>query len=687
MELLLLQWILALLLFLFSPSINASPLLQKRAATTSATFKTLYQNDANWATALTSSRQTSYLLSTTNVTNANSAASCTGVNETPISINGTAVNAGLISQLQYLIYDRTYVKPYFWINNTQTSQSTNCSALLVSSSNVIVTTAPCRNTYPVLCTNSAPRTTSSAASNNASYAITVNGFTAYRDAFSFRFMQVPFANTPVRFAASTVYTPSSGGVVPGTSSQCPQGSNAYSEDCLVANIYTPVISAGSNPFRLKPIMVWVFGGGFTTGSGQDPTFDGGSLASRGDVIVVTPNYRLGTFGFLSVNNQASGNYAVSDLITCLQWVQANAATFGGDPSRVTIFGQSAGGQLVDTLLASPAAAGLFHRAIVQSGRPADVANKRITAAVAQAGPAATTLTSLGCANTTAVLTCLRSLSVSKILSSTTFNSIVVDGNLVTEPNVDVARLRGGYINKVPVIRGFMRDEMASLGYAPPTSQKSLDAALTAGGISAANRSIIEGNKSLFPVSSAANGIQNLTVTVETDSTSVSRCGQESTVNAAASTGVFNGIWAYTQDQRSYQIKGYDPNNICLSTTLATSGYYLCHSGDLYPVFNTAGYVAQYPVRDSNDVVHTALMMDFWTQFARYGDPNPKPGYLSVRGYTTTSSHLPSTGWTPATSNNLQILSIGPSPVMKPLGIRGPQCTALSLPLNYISKGK
>lgn len=683
-HILLLRWILSLLLL--SPLISASPLLQKRAST-SATWKTLYQNNANWATALTSSRQTSYLLSTTNVTNANSAAVCTGVNETPVNIPSSPVNAGLTSQLQYLIYDRTYVKPYFWIRNTRSTTSANCSALLVTSSSVTITSAPCKNSYPVLCTNSAPRTTSSAATNNATYAISVNGFTAYRDAFSFRFMQVPFANTPTRFAPSTVYTPSLVRTVPSTSSQCPQGRNAYSEDCLVANIYTPVISAGSNPFRLKPIMMWVFGGGFTTGSGQDATFDGGSLASRGDVIVVTPNYRLGTFGFLSVNNQASGNYALSDLITCLKWIQANAATFGGDPTKVTVFGQSAGGQLVDSLLASPSAAGLFQRAIVQSGRPADAANLHITAAVAQAGPAATTLSSLGCTNNSAVLDCLRGLSVSKILSSTVFSKIVVDGNLVTEPNVDVAQLRRGYVNKVPVIRGFMRDELGSLGYAPPKSQKSLDAALTAGGITAANRSIIEGNTKLFPVSSATNGIQNLTVTVETDSLSISRCGQESTINAAASTGVFNGLWAYVQDQRSYQIYGYDPNGICLSTTSATFGYYLCHSGDLYPVFNTAGYVAQYPVRDSNDVVHSGLMMDFWTQFARYGDPNPKSGYLSVRGYKTTLSHLPSSGWTPATSNNLQILSVGPSPVMKPLGIRGPQCTALSLPINYISQDK
>jgi carboxylesterase type B len=623
------------------------------------------------------------MLYTGNVTNSAMNATCASINEIPVSV-GNSFDPGFTKQLEYLFYDKTYYSgKAFWIKNKETGTS-QCTVVLVTANSISLTTRPCTNANPVLCSNSAPRTTSSAATKDSKYAISVNGFTAYRDAISFRFLQIPYANTPQRFAQSTIYT----GGTAGTSSVCPAPGNSATEDCLILNVYSPIVAPGTNIIKPKPIMVFFHGGGFTTGSGQDPTFDGASLASRGDVVVVTPNFRLGTLGFLPVGNQATGNYAVGDVITALKWVQANAASFGGDKTKVTIFGQSSGAQMVTTLLSTPAATGLYSRAITQSSRPADRQNLRQTIAAAEAGGAKTTISSLGCSTASDVLSCLRGKTTAQILAGTAFNVPVVDGKLVTQPNVDVAQLRGGYVNKVPVIMGFMRDEQASLGYAPPTSQTSLDAALSAGGISSGNRTTIENNKTLFPVPSGSNGIQNLTVTVETDTQSISRCGQESTYYSAAQKGVFSSLYTYTQDQRSYQISGYDPNNICLSTSSATSGYYLCHSGDLYPTFNTAGYVAQYPVRDADDIAHSALMMDLWTSFADSGNPNPPAAYLTQRGYTTTASRLNSAGgWTPTTSSSMNILSLGPHPAMKSLSIRGSQCSALGMPLNYISQGK
>lgn len=141
------------------------------------------------------------------------------------------------------------------------------------------------------------------------------------------------------------------------------------EDCLRVNVWTPGIADG----KRRPVMVWLHGGGYSAGSGQElPSYDGANLARRGDVVVVTLNHRLNVLGFLDLSDYGekyahSGNVGLIDLVAALQWVRDNIESFGGDASNVTIFGQSGGGGKVSTLLATPAAAGLFHKAIVQSG--------------------------------------------------------------------------------------------------------------------------------------------------------------------------------------------------------------------------------------------------------------------------------------------------------------------------------
>ena len=133
--------------------------------------------------------------------------------------------------------------------------------------------------------------------------------------------------------------------------------------CLTLNVWTPDADGTG-----RPVMVWIHGGAFISGSGRDAVFDGTRLAARGDVVVVTLNYRLGAFGFLQLTDRpGSGNLGLLDQVAALEWVRANIAAFGGDPGNVTLFGQSAGGMSVAALLAAPAAKGLFHRAIVQSG--------------------------------------------------------------------------------------------------------------------------------------------------------------------------------------------------------------------------------------------------------------------------------------------------------------------------------
>ena len=141
------------------------------------------------------------------------------------------------------------------------------------------------------------------------------------------------------------------------------GSRPMSEDCLTLNVWTPKPAKGAK----LPVMVWIHGGGFVGGSGTLPETDGGLLATR-DVVIVSFNYRLGRFGFFAHPALGQGgNWGLMDQIAALKWVQRNIASFGGDPAKVTIFGESAGGESVSRMMASPAAKGLFARAIVASG--------------------------------------------------------------------------------------------------------------------------------------------------------------------------------------------------------------------------------------------------------------------------------------------------------------------------------
>jgi para-nitrobenzyl esterase len=162
---------------------------------------------------------------------------------------------------------------------------------------------------------------------------------------------------------------------------CPQGKGedgeSQSEDCLFLNVWTPAKSgkAGLADGGKRPVMFYIHGGAYNTGSGASPWYDGTKLAKRGDVVVVTVNHRLNAFGYLYLarlfNDPSvadSGNTGQMDLVLALQWVRDNIAAFGGDPDRVMLFGQSGGGAKIATLMGMPSAKGLFHRAATMSGQ-------------------------------------------------------------------------------------------------------------------------------------------------------------------------------------------------------------------------------------------------------------------------------------------------------------------------------
>ena len=196
-----------------------------------------------------------------------------------------------------------------------------------------------------------------------------------------RYLGIPYA-TAARFAVpappgawdGTFDADAIGPIAPQEAgAQFQRADLAQSEDCLSVNVWTPAGAGAGDAGR--PVLVWIHGGAFRQGSGASPLYDGTRLAARGDVVVITLNYRLGVLGFLGHATLGDGddtvraNWGLLDQVEALGWVRDNAAAFGGDPGNVTIFGESAGAVSVSLLCTMAAAKGLFHKAVVQSGAP------------------------------------------------------------------------------------------------------------------------------------------------------------------------------------------------------------------------------------------------------------------------------------------------------------------------------
>jgi para-nitrobenzyl esterase len=238
-----------------------------------------------------------------------------------------------------------------------------------------------------------------------------------------------------------------------------------SEDCLYLNVWTNSLDTRTSK---RPVMVWIHGGGFFAGFGGEERHNGARLAQKG-AVVVTLNYRLGPFGFLAhpalaaeSPHHAAGNYGLLDQIAALQWVKRNIARFGGDPSRVMIFGESAGGMSVGSLIASPLAKGLFQRAILESGTGVSTGVAARDTAQAIALQLAESLGVGGVGADAA--TGLRALSPDTLLAASLHLGRpgearffpTVDGWVL--PHAVDSALAGGAANLVPVIAGTNRDE-------------------------------------------------------------------------------------------------------------------------------------------------------------------------------------------------------------------------------------
>lgn len=242
------------------------------------------------------------------------------------------------------------------------------------------------------------------------------------------------------------------------------------EDCLFLNVWTPAADA-----KKRPVLFWIHGGGHAYGSGGWPAYDGRNLAAKGDVVVITVNHRLNAFGYMALGDRfpefkGIANVGDLDLVAALKWVQANASAFGADPGNVTIMGESGGGAKVSHLLAMPGAAGLFHKAVIQSG-PGVTSGKQ----AANAALAGKVLDRLGIKS----LADLRAVDPQKLVDATRTEmdagggyrmggpnfGPVVDGTVL--PRDPFAPAAPEVSRNVPIMIGWNKDEMTIFNAAQP----------------------------------------------------------------------------------------------------------------------------------------------------------------------------------------------------------------------------
>ena len=381
-----------------------------------------------------------------------------------------------------------------------------------------------------------------------------------------------------------------------------------SEDCLYLNVWT----AAEQVTEARPVMVWFHGGGHTGGWGSAQVFDGTSLADKG-VVLVTINYRLGPFGFLAhpalaaeSPHGSSGNYGLLDKVAALEWVRDNIAVFGGDPGNVTIFGQSAGSWSVCYLMASPLAAGLFHKAIGHSGGCFRGGRPDLPAAQ-EAGLAAAA--ELGVEGDGAeALTALRALDAEAVLDSGLGSGAIVDGWFMPQPARAI--FEAGEHNDVPVIVGALANEGTTL-YAgmPERTEAEL--------VSMLREQYGDHAETLLAAYEPEVGKSTKwgAQAIQADRSFVWE--MRTWARAVETAGTDAYLYFFSQAPPVFRI--YVPERAAIDMPDGPDGYGAYHSGDLAYAFGNTGLVGIDWTEWDHEI--SRAMTQYWVNFARTGDPN------------------------------------------------------------------
>jgi para-nitrobenzyl esterase len=398
------------------------------------------------------------------------------------------------------------------------------------------------------------------------------------------------------------------------------GASESTEDCLYLNVYTPKEEGN------YPVMVWIHGGSLETGSGG-ASYDPVRLVERG-MVVVTINYRLGILGFLAhpdlrqASSDGSGNYGIMDQQAALQWVETNIANFNGNPDNVTIFGESAGGHSVLTHLVSPESEGLFDRVIVQSGsyspdqRTLEQAESWGSGIVAD----------LGCDTADDIASCLRAVPAEDIIAAQQANdySFVPNERPDILPRTIADGLSSGDFAEVPIMMGTNLDEWrlfvtiqtltrAASGDGTPLLEASeYEAAIQADlGVPAAVASTIAGEYPISDYGTDADAPSLAQAAVGTDA--IFACNGLSQASSTAAAGA--SVYAYEfADRDAPNILGTNPG---FDTGAA-------HAFEIqYVLASEAALTARGMTADQITLANH--MADYWTRFARNGDPNSSDG--------------------------------------------------------------
>ena len=424
------------------------------------------------------------------------------------------------------------------------------------------------------------------------------------------FLGIPYAAPPVgalRWSPPQPAQPWHGvraATAPG--SDCPQTgaidsgvpATSTDENCLFLNVYTPAQTDSDQPL---PVMVFIHGGSLVGGAGS--IYDGSVLAAKGNVIVVTINYRLGAFGYLSLPSLGaqSGDYGLMDQQAALRWVQRNAGAFGGNPRNVTLFGESAGGLSVCTNMASPTASGLFQRAIAESGCISASATEQ--QADAQGGALAA---SLGCTDAATAAACMRAQPVSAILAASanlSWSTVIADPVLPVQPPAAFAD--GDYLH-VPLLQGSNLDEgrfFVAFGFdalGQPLTATGYQALIAADFGAAAPLVLAQYPLSAYPSPDLAASAVITDVLLA--------CPALANDSLAEHSGVF-----------AYEFSDPDPpNDFGLTFTFPLGA---AHSTELQYVFQKIPTLDVTPPFTAAQFALSDQMISYWTRFARTGNPN------------------------------------------------------------------